>query len=85
MALNIYGKTQRPIPLFQLGSVASFSWIELQSRLFSSSMGGQFSVLWQEDVNAAKSDSWLQCLSSFVWPNQGWEKGTVPPFLFLKD
>ena len=60
MALNICGKTQGPIYLFQLGSVASFSWTELHSRPFSSSAGGQFSVLWQEDVNTTKSDSWLR-------------------------
>jgi hypothetical protein len=76
MALKIYGKTQRPIPSFQLGSVASLSWIELQSKLFCSSVGRQFSVLWQEDVNVARPDSWLQCLGRFVELTQGWGKGT---------
>ena len=57
MALNIYGKTQGPIPLFQLGS-ACFSWIELTS---ASQCEKQFSVLWKEDVNVAEPDAWLQC------------------------
>ena len=62
----IYGKTQGPIPLFQLGSVACFSWIELQSRLFSSSVGRQFSILWQKNINIARPDTCLQCLRRFV-------------------
>jgi hypothetical protein len=55
----------KPIPLFQLGSVACFSQNELQSRLFSSSAGWQFSVLCQEDINVARPDTWLQCQRLF--------------------
>jgi hypothetical protein len=50
------GKPKDPTFIL-LGYVASFSWIELQSRLFSSSAGKPFSVLWQEDVNVARPGS----------------------------
>jgi hypothetical protein len=69
---------------FVMGSAACFSWIELQSRLFSSSVGGMFSVFWQEDRNVVRPDAWLQCWR-LVQPAQGWEEGTVPFFLFVKN
>jgi hypothetical protein len=48
----------------------------LQSKLFSSSEGGQFSVLWQEDIIVAKEGTWLQYLR-LVQPAQDWGWGGV--------
>ena len=69
-SLNIYGKTQGPIPLLWLILLLVSAGLSCKVGSSAAQWGGQFSGLWQEGVNITRPETWVQC-QRFVQLAQG--------------